>query len=161
MKRCKQCEETLPYDSFYRKKGSKDGYESVCSDCKREKVRSNRAAKSDQYKAYDKARGQSGYRKDYLAEASTRYRATEKGKINSSKNAHLWQMNNREKMEAHDIVNRAVQKGDIQKPIRCEKCSKFSERLQAHHRDHSKPLDVVWLCSYCHNQTSVRRNTVG
>lgn len=161
MKRCKQCGETLSYESFYRKKGSKDGYESSCSDCKRERVRSNRAAKSNHYKEYDRARGKLARRKDYLAEASTRYRATDKGKANSSKNAQIWKMNNREKIKAHTIVSRAVQRGDIQKPIRCEKCNKYSERLQAHHYDHSKPLDVVWLCSYCHNQSSVRRNTVG
>ena len=161
MKRCKQCRETLPYDAFYRKDGSKDGYESSCSDCKRERVRSNRSAKSDQYKAYDKARSKSAHRKDYLAEASTRYRATDKGKINSSKNAQIWKMNNRDKAEAHDIVKRALARGDIQRPVRCEKCDKRSPRLQAHHQDHSKPLDVIWLCSYCHNQTSVRKNTVG
>ena len=35
------------------------------------------------------------------------------------------------------------------RPEACQRCGKEC-RTQAHHDDHSKPLDVMWLCPVCH-----------
>ena len=35
------------------------------------------------------------------------------------------------------------------RPKKCSRCKKI-KALHAHHPDYNKPLDVVWLCSYCH-----------
>lgn len=52
--------------------------------------------------------------------------------------------------QAHGQVGRAVKKGTLTKKP-CEKCS-GTLRVQAHHNDYSKPLDVVWLCKRCHER---------
>lgn len=45
----------------------------------------------------------------------------------------------------------AVARGDIVKPKLCELCEK-ERRLDSHHEDYSKPLQVVWLCGGCHGK---------
>lgn len=37
----------------------------------------------------------------------------------------------------------------------CERCSKL--KVQAHHDDYSKPLEVRWLCPVCHNHLHAER----
>lgn len=51
-----------------------------------------------------------------------------------------------ERRRAQQRVRWAVYHGKLKKPTACERCHKETERLQAHHDDYSKPLDVMWLC---------------
>ena len=59
---------------------------------------------------------------------------------------------------ARRLVRDAVASGQLA-PEPCEKCGldldekRFADgrrRVQAHHDDYSKPLDVRWLCTACH-----------
>lgn len=47
-------------------------------------------------------------------------------------------------------VRGAVQRGELSRPLRCENCKKIADRLEAHHVDYDKPLEVQWLCRRCH-----------
>lgn len=47
------------------------------------------------------------------------------------------------------IVLDAVRKGELVRPDRCESCH-AEKKLEAHHDDYSRPLDVRWLCRLCH-----------
>lgn len=71
-----------------------------------------------------------------------------------------FQKNNKEKVRAHALLKRAVQKGIVIKPTRCERCSgEFPiQKIQGHHEDYNKPLDVKWLCWLCHLKTHHERN---
>ena len=59
---------------------------------------------------------------------------------------------------AQNILEKAVQKGIIQRKTVCECCGAsgtFSDgrsMVQAHHTDYNKPLDVIWLCQKCHHE---------
>jgi hypothetical protein len=61
------------------------------------------------------------------------------------------------KYKARSAVSNALRDGRIfRKPCRCG-----SKRVQAHHHDYTKPLEVTWLCFKCHrkdehNQKHVR-----
>jgi len=62
-----------------------------------------------------------------------------------------------EKVRAYGILHYSLRTGKIQKPYKCQRCGTIPKpridgrsRLQAHHHDYSKPLDVKWLCSLCH-----------
>lgn len=63
-----------------------------------------------------------------------------------------------ERHAARKILQRAVKKGLIKKPERCEECGK-KKYITAHHEDYSKPLEVDWLCRLCHGaaDTSLRK----
>ena len=56
---------------------------------------------------------------------------------------------NRLQYRAHMKVSYAVQKGHLKRPSRCSRCRK-RRKVQGHHRDYRKPLEVVWLCDPCH-----------
>lgn len=130
VKTCFKCNTEKQISEFYRHSGMLDGHLNKCEECAKLDVRRNRAANSDYYREYDRKRGcrqPSAYLKKYRKE-------------------------NPEKERAHRMVNYRVAKGVIVKPKTCEGCGK-QRRLEAHHEDYSKPLDVVWLCSPCHKFT--------
>lgn len=61
-----------------------------------------------------------------------------------------WQLANREKINAHAMVHRAVTRGKLERAKFCEKCGSNKGKMEGHHEDYSKPLEVKWLCRLCH-----------
>lgn len=60
---------------------------------------------------------------------------------------------------AYMAVDAAVRAGVISRPDRCMGCgcSDTEHRIEAHHSDYSKPLEVIWLCTPCHRAMDARR----
>jgi len=56
------------------------------------------------------------------------------------------------------LVQKAVQRGKLIKPTCCQRCRKEfpKNKLQAHHHDYTKPLEVTWYCSSCHKEVHKR-----
>ena len=50
---------------------------------------------------------------------------------------------------ARSALGWAVRCGRIEKPSRCQFCG-CKYLLVGHHKDYSKPLNVLWLCRRCH-----------
>lgn len=65
-------------------------------------------------------------------------------------NVFKYRERNPEKVYAHQAVMWAVRLNVLKKPDECEKCKRIV-KLQGHHEDYSKPLEVQWLCKICHN----------
>ena len=40
--------------------------------------------------------------------------------------------------------------GNVTRPAACEECGATGRKIEAAHRDYSRPLDVRWLCRPCH-----------
>jgi len=57
--------------------------------------------------------------------------------------------NNKEKIQAKDMVFRAIQNGEIVKPDRCQSCSKVGY-VEGHHHNYEFPLEVTFVCRRCH-----------
>lgn len=59
---------------------------------------------------------------------------------------------------AQNILEQAIEDGQIQRQYVCEKCNDSGTfangrtKIQAHHTDYNKPLDVMWLCQKCHHE---------
>lgn len=59
---------------------------------------------------------------------------------------------------AQNIAEKAVKKGVIQRKTHCEICETAGvfkdgrSKIQMHHADYAKPLDVMWLCQPCHHK---------
>lgn len=60
-----------------------------------------------------------------------------------------------EKYNARNIVNYAVKSGKLEKSTTCSVCQSEG-RIEGHHPDYSKPLEVVWLCVICHREEHKR-----
>ena len=48
-----------------------------------------------------------------------------------------------------DVLRSAVYSGKIVRPTECSSCG-GSGRIEGHHKDYSRPYDVIWLCQKCH-----------
>lgn len=55
------------------------------------------------------------------------------------------------KVGARQILNAAVHSGEVIRPSCCALCS-GGGRIEAHHSNYSRPLDVLWLCTLCHGK---------
>lgn len=52
--------------------------------------------------------------------------------------------------KARTVFRRAVARGKIIRPKKCQSCLRKTSPIQGHHPDYSKPLDVLWVCRPCH-----------
>lgn len=61
------------------------------------------------------------------------------------------QLQNPLKHQARVKLGIAVSAGKIKRPVKCSRCDQPHKRIEGHHPDYTKPLDVVWLCPPCHS----------
>lgn len=127
MKTCTVCGLTPPVDP----------YKSIpqrCRSCHLSEVSKDRRANPEKHSAREKARYVGKRREKILADASAR--ALVGGP----------------KRKAHIAVGNAVRDGRMDKPDCCSVCARSGVRIEGHHNDYTKPLDVVWMCARCHRR---------
>lgn len=80
-----------------------------------------------------------------------KYASTEKGK-NIIRNAIYKSIKKySEKQNTRYKVRDALKSGKLIKSTHCEVCGVENHKLDAHHEDYEKPLEVVWCCrTPCH-----------
>jgi len=110
---------------------NKDGLDNFCKVCKREKSRIYRAKNRE-----NRNKSNRQYRKQ--------------NRVNRWKYLKGWRDKHPEKHAAHIAVKNALKDGSLKKK-KCPVCG--AEKVEAHHYDYSKPLDVVWLCKKHHRYT--------
>lgn len=83
--------------------------------------------------------------------ASKKYRSTEAGKIKFRE----MQLKNKDKYRiknnARVLMAYHLSVGHIVKPKKCSICN-ITKKLDGHHEDYSKPLEVIWMCRLCHKR---------
>lgn len=144
-KQCKACNQYLPLTEYYLSKGKPVAR---CKQCQVKYVMSNRDPekyRQQQIRQYDLNKSQ---RQEYARQ----WRKDNKEHFRSI--IEQWQQENPEKIAAYQAVSRAVKNGTLKKPSYCSYCGTFYEAkdIHGHHFDHSKPLEVVWLCYKCHRE---------
>lgn len=141
MKTCIECGHAKGADGFYVNNASEDGLTSRCRVCTSayQKARRERlnASKPPEWKK--KTADIAAYRKDWLKD---------KPGYMTQKKREWWQKN-KDKMRVRDAVKYALKTGKLVKTP-CHVCGE--ERVEGHHPDYSRPLDVVWLCREHHLQ---------
>lgn len=137
---CNICQVTSDAVEFYC------GVTTRCKECHKAKVRENRAEKADYYRDYDARR----FQEDPKVKARhKRYQATAAGKASLSASRKKWMASNPEKRAAHVLLNNSLRSGRVVKPDKCSSCGSGG-RMEGHHEDYARPLDVLWLCRQCH-----------
>lgn len=94
------------------------------------------------------------WRKWYEANKSIfkiKYRPRYKNLLHLNKKAKLYRKNNPIKYKARYTLSNAIVLGQLIRPSICSEC--FVEgKIEGHHTDYLKPLEVIWLCKKCHTE---------
>jgi len=131
-KHCRACNKTKEVTEFWRDGNALDGLCNKCIACKK----AYRSANIDHIRQHDRERQKQSHRKIAAVKNVQKLRSTEEGK---------------RKHVAQYKFSNAITAGKIKRPSTCSKCG-CSGRIEGHHKDYSKPFDVVFLCTICHNQ---------
>jgi hypothetical protein len=78
------------------------------------------------------------------------YRSSTGGKNKAHSAVYRYGKKNKDKVHARLALNYHVKKGNVIKPTKCS-CCRLKKKVEAHHSDYSKPLNVLWLCRSCHS----------
>ena len=143
MKICTLCNQPINPGDYYA--GNATRHKS----CHRQDMRDKRAANPEKYKDIDAKR----FQNDPKVGARHRaYQATAAGRVSMKKSHTKWIAANLEKRAAQVKVGNAIRDGKLIRPDICENCGVTGKKIQAHHEDYDKPLDVNWLCIPCHRK---------
>ncbi len=126
-KTCFKCHKELPLTEFYAHPRMRDKHLNKCKECAKKDVRDHRRI-SPHVREQERAR--------------------HKPKSPNQRTGE-WRKADKRRMKCHNAVHRAVAKGTLTKQP-CAQCGET--RVLAHHPDYDKPLEIIWLCSLCHNR---------
>lgn len=151
-KACRKCGQVKPLPEFVCDRRSSDGRAARCKACRLADKRAWTVANPEARKRHNRAY-YSRHREQINAQRGRWSReispqARERKRVRDRE----WKRANREKTRAHVAVAQAIQRHELIRPVFCAECRKTCRHseIQAHHKDYSKPLDVIWLCGSCH-----------
>ena len=123
--KCSSCQQLLNKSLFNRDRSTKRGFDYRCRPCAWLQKREWRKLNPEKNKA-SHAKWRSKYQKEYRKKPEVKV-----------------------KTFAVNKVNHAIRDGRLFREP-CEVCG--AEKVEAHHEDYSKPLDVMWLCKKHHTE---------
>ena len=147
MKVCKECKIEKEIGSFYKHHAMADGHLNKCIDCVKARVGKHREANLEKIRAYDKKRANDPNR----VMARKEYAQSEQGKLSHKKSLINYREKFPMKYAAHVIFGNAIKNKKIVRGFICSKCSS-DKKIEGHHDDYTKPLEVRWLCESCHKE---------
>ena len=127
MKTCFKCDEEKPLSEFYKHSGMADGHLGKCKECTKRENRENREKRIEQYTEYEQKRARTPKRRKARVESLRRRDPI--------------------KRRATYLTSNAIRDGRLVRQP-CEVCG--AEKVEAHHDDYSKPMEVRWLCRKHH-----------
>jgi len=157
---CKRCKKEKGLEKF-EFRSDRGKYRTVCKDCKNERERTRyvliakdlserRKISRNQNLEERREKARQSYwknRGELLDKARQRPRYSK----SSPEATARWRVKNKPKCAAHQAVNRAIKSGKLIRPDRCAICATIG-KVQAHHSDYTKPLDVIFVCGPCHKK---------
>ena len=169
MNRCARCGHEGGDQDFYRDRGKASSY---CKQCSKEVAkrwqaanpgrrftnrRAWRSANPGRESPGQRLRDRIDYWKDPQAARDRVARQYRKKlgqrELRNARRRQKYASEHRDRVLARIETFRAIRDGELQRPDKCSRCGGRGQRIEAHHPDYSKPLDVQWLCSACHGLT--------
>lgn len=170
MKKCSKCEIEKNETEFWVRKNRKSGVNSECKTCAslrrrsldKEKINKQQrewrkknpgyATKiNSEYQKKNKEKVNEYHREWYQKNKDKfrEQRSHQRERINSWARGYTKKEEVRFKLNANGLLNYHVKRGNIVKPQSCQICSEV-RKLESHHHDYKKPLDIIWICIPCH-----------
>ena len=138
---CKHCNTEKPTENFYASSKSK------CKECVKSDVRLYRKQNLDRIQEYDRQRSSLPHR----IQAQKEYIKTDAGKQAKKKAFGVYRKKHPMVYASHVITNNAIRDGKLLPANICSVCNSTG-KIEKHHDDYTKPLEVRWLCEQCHKQ---------
>jgi len=135
MKPCIRCGEQKPISEFYRHPQMADGHLNKCKGCCKEQA--GEYSRTERGKEMDRRRNKKAGRRAWMAGATRRGREKHP-----------------DHYKANQAVAHALRAGRLQKKP-CAVCG--TNRVDGHHEDYARPLEVIWLCRRHHRDLHNRR----
>lgn len=149
-KTCFKCKEVKRLSDFYKHSQMEDGYLNKCKECVRKYAGKQYASLSEnpEWMAKERKRcREKNKRLDFWGKYKKKLTKTKRAKLREIK--ERWRQNNPIARKAHMIAGNAKRSGRL-KPQPCAVCG--NEKVEMHHADYSKPLEVTWLCRKHHGE---------
>lgn len=143
-KECTVCKTTKPLEEFGKSNKGKYGHDAQCKKCKYAKTGRAHFLRNKE-KCYENAAKWHAKNRDHINKKTRERYAIDKSPIIERDRKHA------EKIKAQHLVQTHVRRGKIIKPTICSICNCESKRIEGHHHDYSKPLEVIWVCNRCHH----------
>ena len=147
MKVCQECNTEKPLLEFYKHAAMADGHLNKCIACVKARVGKYREENLEKIREYDKIRNKQPHRVKALKE----YIKTEAGKQAKKRAMDSYKKRYPMVRASNVIAGNAMRKGTLVKASNCSACNS-TEKIEGHHDDYTKPLDVRWLCESCHKE---------
>jgi hypothetical protein len=137
-KKCFKCGGVKNIDEFYAHPQMADGHLGKCKECTKRDVYMDRVNNPEKLKERDRIRGQTEHRREQYRDQGRKSRERHK-----------------EKYAAHYLTSNAIRDRRLIRG-RCEVCGS-DEKVEAHHPDYMRPLEVRWLCFNHHREIHDKR----
>ncbi len=177
MRVCYKCKNEKDESEFHKDKSQCGGLSYECKKCKSEFRKIKRMENPEHYRAMqvrNLARNLKAIResqakhleknRDKILERRRKHYELNREEITQKENARRksdkfreysrnyhrkLRSENKDLVAAWNKVSRAIRMGKIIAGTKCEKCGSV-KKIEGHHADYSKPLDLQWLCKKCH-----------
>lgn len=149
MKACTKCKKFKTSNCFYSEKRNLNGLMANCKTCinERNKIYFLNKRKDIEWVLKERDRKRT-YQTNYYSKLS-KNRKLEIFRNNRS--VKYWREKYPERYRAHNVISHQIVSGKLIKPEACFNCLSEISKLEAHHKNYNKPLDVIWLCKKCHS----------
>lgn len=124
---------------------------SWCRPCERKWHRDYAARPEVKEKNRIKRKKYASENRERLLAKKRAYSKTEAGKISLKKSNDKSRKKYPDRHKARKYFYNNVLRKGFKVPEKCQQCGEGG-KIQGHHFDYSKPLEVVWLCIDCHKK---------
>ena len=148
-KKCFKCQQELSLENFYKHSQMGDGRLNKCKDCTKSDVKEHRSQNIERVREYDRNRPNAAERNEKFKRYHKERMKDDEYRLDLNAKKKVWNDNNVVRRAAHIITGNSIRDGRlIRKP--CEVCGEI--KVDAHHDDYERPLDVRWLCRTHHSE---------
>lgn len=148
MKVCSKCSMEKSEDCFWKRNNRKCLVNSECKECC-----SSRRRKFYSENTVEILENRKKYYRENIERFAEYTRKHQKNNKRFREYQNKYLINKRkthdQKFLARQIVQLALKGKMIFKPSKCTRCVN-TQKIEAHHEDYSKPLDILWVCFTCH-----------
>lgn len=141
---CTICKLVKPLEEFNKSKKGKYGHDAQCKKCRYTKTGRAHFLRNKE-KCYENAAKWNKNNREIINKRARDRYVEDKSPIIERDRRH------KDKIKAQHLVQCHVRRGKIIKPEICSICNCEPKRIEAHHADYSKPLEIIWVCSQCHH----------